>query len=289
MAHHRFGWKRQPRDDRDWKFMVPRRITDTLPPVGDLSPNMPPNLDQGALGSCGPNTEDECWMYDQKVSGFPVVSMSRLFGYYVTRVLMGTVGEDSGVDNRSMLMSANKTGRCPEPMWKYDITQFTVKPSQGCFDAAALNRITNYAAVAVTLPQMQGTIVTGRPFIFGFDAFQQILSDQAAATGDITMPPAGATPVGGHDVSIYGYSVPDQMFLFRNHWRMPDGTWWGRNGNGRMPFQYAMRYGADPWVINAIPGVLPSPPPGPTPAPAPVCVLTMSGTLTAGKYLLTPE
>ncbi len=285
MARHHFGWRKQPRDDRDWQYVVPRRITDSLPLAGNLSANMPENLDQSSLGGCGNNTEDECWMFDQKVEGLPVVSMSRLFGYYVTRMLMGTVGEDSGVDNRSMLKSAAQTGRCVESLWPYDISQFAAKPPQACFDAASQNKITNYAAVAVTLPQMQGTIITGRPFIFGFDAFQGILSDQAALTGDVPMPAAGETPVGGHDVSIYGYSVPDQMFLFRNHWTNADGSWWGRGGNGRLPFAYCLKYGSDPWVINAVPGSVPAPP---APKPSAI-ILTMSGTLTAGRYTLTPQ
>src|SRR5207248_1154364 len=103
MATRQFftGWKRQELDHRDFRFTVPARMTAQLPAKVDLSANMPAQLNQAELGSCGPNSADECLEYDERVEHLPVVSASRLFIYWVTRSLMPgqPINEDSGVDN----------------------------------------------------------------------------------------------------------------------------------------------------------------------------------------------
>jgi hypothetical protein len=284
MAHRYLGWKRQPFDHRDFHFRPTLRVLRSLPQSRDLSGDMCAPLDQGAIGCCGPNTADECLMYDQKVEKLPVASLARLFIYYVTRMIMGTLGQDSGVDNRSMLKGLNQYGAPPESMYPYVTSQYNNRPPQSVFDAALANRISNYAAVQVDLLQMKGTIDTGFPFIFGSEVFQQIMSDQAAENGIILPPKAGETPIGGHDITFCGFSDvdlpgvkpgnkwPANHFRFRNHWVNSDGTPWGDGSYGYWPYDMATNtnYAGDFWVINAIPGASPAPvPPTPPVPPAP--------------------
>lgn len=263
------GWVRQEPDHRDFRFEVSRRITTQLPPSLDLSHNMPPQLDQGDLGSCGPNSADECIMYDEKVQKMTVTGASRLFIYYVTRSIMQgkPVRQDSGVDNRTLLKALSQFGWCKESLWPYDTTKFTKKPSAACYNAALANRIKSYAAVAQNLTQMQGVLVSGFPFLFGFDVFNPMMSDAVAKTGIVPMPAAGDQLDGGHDVTICGYTTVDQpgivagniwpanTFRFRNHWVNEDGTPWGDGGYGYIQFAYATGdHASDFWVINAVPG-----------------------------------
>jgi len=265
------GWRRQPLDHRDYRFVVPKSITDVLPPSIDLSANMGPNLDQGSLGSCGPNTADECIAYDQKAESLSVGS-SRLFTYYNTRAIMGTINQDSGVDNRSMLKALNQYGFCAETTWPYTIAQFKTKPPQAAYDEASGNKIDNYAAVIQSLSQMKGCLVTGRPFIFGFDVFDSMLSDLVAQTGIV--PDPGGMVAGGHDVTIFAYDdngfggrIQGGCFKFRNHWAGPNNGWWGDNDCGYISYNYATsQYASDFWVVNAIPQ---NPQPSPSPAPSP--------------------
>jgi C1A family cysteine protease len=262
-----YGWLRQPHDDRDLRYVVPTRLTAVLPTSIDLAPHMGPQLDQQDLGACGPNTADECIEFDQAAEGEPIVSASRLFIYYATRMLMGTVGEDSGVDNRTLLKALNKYGFCAESLWPYVTSKFTVKPPKACFTAALKNCIRNYAAVAQTHSQMCGTLTTGRPFVFGFDCFAALESDSVAATGILPTPRAGQTPIGGHDVTICGFTTidrpgikkgnkwPKNTYRARNHWVLDDGTPHGDGGYLYVPFAYAenAKYASDFWVVNAIP------------------------------------
>ncbi len=288
MASRKFfgGWKRQRPDHRDWRFTVSRRVTSQLPTQMDLSANMPPQLNQGSLGSCGPNSADECIEYDDRVQGMSVTSASRLFIYWVTRSLMSgsPINKDSGVDNRTMLKAVAQYGYCAESMWPYDVAKFTQKPPAACFAAALANRIQSYAAVEQDLDQMRGCIASGFPFVFGFDVFSSFMSDEVAATGVVPMP--GTTPgdhqVGGHDITFFGYDDSTRMFKFRNHWLNEDGTPWGDNGNGYFPYDYALgQFASDFWVINAVPSE-------PTPAsPAAAAVeVGFSGVLTFSNGLL---
>lgn len=284
MTTRSYGWVKQAYDPRDWHFKPSRRLVNRLSPTVDLSSYMGPLLNQQTLGSCGPNTADECIEYDQKIESIPVISASRLFIYWTTRYLMGTVNQDSGVDNRTMMKALNGYGYCPESMWPYDVNQFTTQPPQSCFTAALANRINNYAAVAQIQSDMQGCLAAGHPFIFGFPVYQQMESEEAAVTGIITDPQPGMTPIGGHDISICGYTTVDQpglkkgniwpagTFRFRNHWVNADGTPWGDMGCGYLSFNYACNpaMGAsDFWVINAVQGGTPKPPNGPPTPPNP--------------------
>jgi C1A family cysteine protease len=269
MTNRRFftGWKRQDPDHRDWHYVVPRRMTAQLPAAVELSAHMPPVLDQESLGCCGPTSADECIEYDERTQGMPIDSASRLFIYWVTRSMMSgqPVNQDSGVDNRTMLKAIAQYGFCRESMWPYATGSFATKPTAECFTAALSNRIKSYAAVQQTLDQMKGCIASGFPFLFGFDVFASFMTDSVAKTGIIPMPMtiAGDKQVGGHDVTIFGYDDSTQMFKFRNHWLNADGTPWGDQGNGCMPYNYALStYASDFWVINAVPGAPVPPQPG---------------------------
>lgn len=264
LPHNRFDWIRQKPDSRDWQYKVHDRLgTGTIPTV-DLSKNMGPQLNQGNLGSCGPNTADELITYDQKAEKLTVAQASRLFIYYNTRVLMGTSNQDSGVDNRTMMQALAASGTCAESLWPYSdtIAAMRKKPSAAAYAAAV--KINNYAAVGKYITPMRGTLVSGLPFMFGFDCFNQIMSAQAAKNGILTMP-LGVV-IGGHDVTICGYSEidapgvlpgnkwPRRTFKFRNHWLNDDGIPWGDGGYGYIPYNYALgSHASDFWVINAVP------------------------------------
>lgn len=273
------GWVRQPHDPRDVMYAAPRRLLATLPDYFDLSAGMGPQLDQKSLGACGPFSAAECITFNQKAQGLPVVGASELFTYYCTRNLMGTLDQDSGVDNRSLMKALAGYGYAAESLWPYDVSKFKVKPPQGVIDAAAKNKITSYAAVAKDLDQMKGALVGGDPFIFGFDVFAGIMSDQAAETGVVPDPRPGESPQGGHDVSVVGFTTverpgvtpgrkwPANTFKVRNHWMNGPGDPWGDGGYGYVSFKYGTGPNAsDFWIINAIPGGAVPPPAGTLPA-----------------------
>lgn len=281
MPGRSLGLIRQRPDERDRKLYSPRSVTDVLPEEFDLSTlefGKVPQLDQGGLGACGPSTASENIMFDQLKQGLALMPISRLFTYWTTRYLMNSVNSDSGVDNRTMLKALNKFGFCSEGLLPYqdDPITFRRQPPKACFDAALSNRITSYAAVQISLSQLQGAIFTiRRPVLFGFSVYPQIMSPQATATGVLTVPdPLREMSIGGHDVSLVGWSNSRKMFKFRNHWMNGPNHPWGAGGYGWIPYDYATNpnLASDCWVINEIPGgVLPPPlPPAPPVPPTPI-------------------
>lgn len=267
---HSFGWVPQPPDDRDIEY-VPRRWTLlALPLSHDLDDDsLPapwePVFNQGSLGSCGPQSAAGNLVFTQLKRDGTAVVPSRLFHYYNTRALMGTIGQDSGVDNRNMLKALAKWGWCDESLWPYNIGRFREKPPQGCYDAAAQNLTAiKYMAVPQNLATMKACLVeTGRPIIFGFAVYTNMTTPQVDASGDIPMPDGNQQ--GGHDVLIVGYDDATRRFKIKNSW----GTQWGKYGYGTIPYDFAINQAmaGDFWtVIEGEPDV-PAPPPTPPPVP----------------------
>lgn len=275
------GWKRQPKDPRDrWKIQS-RGAVASLSPSASLLSIMGPYLNQGNAGTCGTNTLSEIASADQKAQGLPVVGFSRLFAYWWTRFLMGTLGTDSGVDNRSMMKAGGQFGQIPESMFPYSDSALDVAPTAAMNAAGLQNKIPAYSAVIQNNDQMRATIDSEkRPFVFGFDVFPQIESDEAAQTGIIRSPSAGDTPIGGHDMTLMAFNFsgrdlpgvmpgnvfPNMTYMLRQHWVNGDGNPWGDGGYGYIEAGYAVGPNAgDFWVIDSLPtgGVVPDPDPVP--------------------------
>lgn len=278
---HSYGWKPSPPDIRDHRYSVAPEILRALPASVDQSqPELgspwTPTWNQLQLGSCGPfGVAQDIVFSALRQQGLSSVPMpSRLFIYWVTRLLMGTVGQDSGVDNRTLLKALNKYGWCDESLWPYDISKFTIQPPAQCFTQAAGRKIIQYLAVAQNLEQMKGCIASGDPFLFGFTVYDSFESAETTRTGIVPMPQTSEQVLGGHDVLFIGYDDATQRFKFRNQWGA-----WGDGGYGYMPYAFAThpQLASDFWTVRQ----------SALPIPAPPAVNTVSlripATLTPGK------
>lgn len=274
MTERYFGWRPSPPDHRDVFYTAPRQLVAALPSRVDLSENWTnpiwnPVWNQGSLGSCGPQTACADVVFaalrQQKRDACPMPS--RLFVYYCTRALMGTVNYDSGVDNRSLLKALNKYGWCDESLWSYDIERFRTQPPQNCFQQAATRKIAQYLAVNQSLDEMRACLAGGDPFIFGFSVYDSI--DNAESTGHIPYPRRGDRMAGGHDVLVVGYDDSTRKFKLRNSW----GDW-GLQGYGTIDYAYATNpnLASDFWTVrhSALPDPVEPPPTPPDPPTPPV-------------------
>lgn len=278
MPKNTYGWTPSPPDHRDILYTMVRPLKDVaaLPRKVNLAKSPKLNnsvwnpFNQSRLGSCGPNTaagdliHSALYRENQPTTPMP----SRLFIYWVTRYLMGTVNQDSGVNNRAMLKALNKYGWCDESLCPYDINRFTEQPSQAAFEQAAKRKISQYVAVEQSLDVMRAALAAGDTFIFGFSVYQSFEDSQTERTGDIPMPSRSENQLGGHDVLIVGYDDDAGMFDIRNSYGME----WGNSGYGRIPYEYATNrnLAGDFWsILNDGNAVDPVPTPTPTPTPEP--------------------
>jgi len=292
-----FGWMPSLPDFRDVQFAFQplRSMLASLPVSVNLtSPALgvpwDPTWDQQPLGSCGLQCAgaDIVFALIRQQGIIDVPMPSRLFMYYNTRSLMGTINQDSGVDNRTMLKALAMYGWCDEALWPYDISRYREKPPQACYDQAANRKIAEYNSVAQDLQTMKACLAGGDPFIFGFTVYSSMQTAEVERTGVVPMPRGSDRVAGGHDVLFVGYDDSKQRFKFRNSW----SAQWGENGYGWMPYGYVSpRLSSDYWTVKKSPWPGPPVPPPPPPVPpvglAPQLIAQDATGRVLGKYLLT--
>ena len=127
-----YGWLPDIPDRRDFLYAAVRPAL-RVPKTVDLRAYCSAVEDQGALGSCTANAlAGNLEFLDEKASA-GWTDVSRLFIYYNERAIEGTVSGDSGAMLRDGIKSLKTYGACPEAVWPYDISRFTVKPSKKCY------------------------------------------------------------------------------------------------------------------------------------------------------------
>ncbi len=244
----KLGWKRDLPDPRDFKFKVSAPIT--LPPMVDLRPQCPDVYDQGNLGSCGANAMGGTFQFEQRKQGIPDFMPSRLFIYYNTRVLEGTVNTDSGVTLRNTMKTMVDTGVCPESMWKYSRC-FKKKPTDDCYVEAVKHQVVEYLRVTHSLYEIKLCLAEGHPITFGMMLYESFMSEAVTNTGIIPMPNLpNESSLGGHAVMAVGYDDAKNCLIVRNSW----GKYWGDKGYFYLPYEYVTtpNLTADYWTIRLV-------------------------------------
>jgi C1A family cysteine protease len=247
----RYGWIRDIPDQRDYLYAAPLEFLLKLPSSVDLRPQCPPVYDQGQLGSCTANAIAAELEFDQmKEKHARIFVPSRLFIYYNEREMEGTVASDSGAQIRDGIKSVAKQGACPENLWPYNITKFTVKPPQQCYKQALKFKAVQYQRILQISNQLKGCLASGYPFVFGFTVYESFESPQVAKTGHAPMPSPTEAVVGGHAVMAVGYDDSQNWFIVRNSW----GEGWGMKGYFTLPYAYLLdqNLASDIWTIRSV-------------------------------------
>ena len=246
------GWVKQKDDPRDFRlktFILKNDLKqDTFPTSFTLEDRIKERLDQGTLGSCGSHSYTEAARIVGHNQGEDFFS-SRLFIYYNVRKEYNQINEDTGVDNRTMFKSAAKNGLCTESLLPYEISKFTVKPSDECYKDA-LNAIPEkyYLIDSTDINEMKTALINGFPFVVGFTVFQSFYSQ--FENHIMPLPKRKEKVLGGHDVLCVGYDDSKQAFRMLNSW----GKDWGDNGLFWMPYSFITNttYANDFWVLERI-------------------------------------
>ena len=251
MKIKRYGWIPDLPDQRDRVFAARPATLGALPPRVDLRAQCPPVYDQGALGSCTANAIAGALQFDEmKQAEADAFTPSRLFIYYNERVIEGTVDEDAGAMLRDGIKSVARQGAPHETLWPYQIRKFRDKPNAAAYTDAAKHQALLYQRVPRTIEQIKGCLADGYPFVFGFSVYESFESAGVSRTGDVPMPKARETLLGGHAVLAVGYDDATSRIVLRNSW----GTDWGRTGYGTMPYDYLLDDGLsdDFWTVRLV-------------------------------------
>lgn len=225
----------------------------TLPAIIDLRSFFPPIYDQGNLGSCTAMSLAGAMHYDQNRQGLSsIVDPSRLFIYWNTRYIMGTVEEDSGASIADTILCSTTYGACKESTWPYILSKYRIQPSveayaesQQCVDLDG----SELAEIPQNISTIKNVLSEGTPILFGIDVYTSFF--YVGNDGIIPMPVLGRDRYqGGHALVLCGYDDTKQHFIVRNSW----GVYWGDEGYGYMPYEYIRdsRLSGDFWSVSGI-------------------------------------
>lgn len=233
-------------DQRDYRFAISQPAP--VPAKSNMRSKMPPVYNQGALGSCVANAVAGVCQYNEIVQKKSWQwTPSRLFQYYNTRLLMGTVDVDSGSGIRDALRAAEHYGIVDENLWQYKTEQFKVRPPDVAYQSASLHPVTRYERVNQTMADMRQIIAKHHPIILGAMLYAGAFT---GPNGNIPMPALSEKPWGGHSIVLCGYDDSVNRFILRNSW----SAQWGDGGYGTLPYEYALNPGlaGDMWTIRSV-------------------------------------
>lgn len=241
-----FNWVPDKIDTRDYIYK-PNQVR--LPSVVDLRSYCTPIEDQGSLGSCTGQAIAGAIEMLNKRNNKPT-DVSRLFIYYYTRLLEGTVNYDSGAYIRDGIKACNHYGAPLERLWPHDIGKFRTRPSESANIDAARRKVTLYER-ATNFDACINAISNGYSVVVGFTVYTSFMTSTVVRTGIMPYPNTRKEKIlGGHAVLLVGYDNSSQRFIARNSW----GTSWGANGYFYMPYDVIKntKMSADFWVIKSV-------------------------------------
>jgi C1A family cysteine protease len=186
--------------------------------------------------------------------GLPGKLISRQYLYYYERLHMGPeyVFQDSGAALSDGAYVLTSRGVCVESLWPYwQQLNMSITPPFWCDFNAVKNKVTKAEQVPQTLAAIKHVIgVNGRTVQCGINVFSSLESAATLASGNVPMPAASETLLGGHAISLVGYDDSVEQILWKNSW----GTGIGVNGTGyfTLPYEYILdsKLASDFWAID---------------------------------------
>lgn len=247
--------KRQKNDIRDYKFHLEYEqiINANLPNKINLYSLIPlPILNQENLGSCTANVLSNYILFYLKQYKMREYQPSRLYIYYFSRLLEGTIDEDSGCDIRNVLKSISKYGACDELLYPYDIDKFKEKPSYYCIiDGKKRIKKIRYLSIEQNLRVIKNCLYRGYPIILGVNMYESFESSDTLESGNIKIPDIFIEKnLGFHCILLIGYNDEENIFIFINSW----GDSVGYKGLFNIPYEYILsnNLASDFWIIDKI-------------------------------------
>jgi C1A family cysteine protease len=251
----KYNLKKDEPDHRDFIFKAEKLGVDNviLPPTYDLRATgcIPPILNQGQIGSCGPNQISNALRFCLKKNKCVDFQPSRLFIYFFTRLFEGSpLNQDTGISIRGGLNAVQKYGACSENNWGYDTSKFTVQPTKESITAAR-SHIPGFKYISIpqNLTNIKQAVYGGFPVILGIQLYDSFESDTVARTGVVPMPNKSKEALlGGHCVSLIGYDDNKKVFIMMNSW----GNW-GNKGFFTLPYDYILNsdLSSSFWIVTA--------------------------------------
>jgi hypothetical protein len=266
------GWRKDRYDPKDYLHRKLVRLL--IPDSFSLEEYLPEVRDQGNIGSCvgfgiGGNLTGLARGQDAFEEWF-----SPTWIYNGARFLAGDLNYDAGAYPRDALDWISENGCLLEHFWPYDPYKLDkTSPPSNLVEEALKRPILAYFRVTGGTEGICSALSLGCFVSIGVPWFDKWMdTDRDGNLAEVTELDDVA---GGHEVFLYGYDIPKQLFYGQNSW----GKEWGKNGRFTMPFSafdvfkqfggYDAHYVAVDWAKEPEPPVPPEPVPPTPPEPEP--------------------
>lgn len=257
--------RRKVYEDRDWEAADRKfaQVEGALQQVAcapgqseHIIPAFTPISDQGERGTCAANA----WMDALEIlmgleSPAQVVQLSRIFAYWVGRVLTGDEGEDEGAYLRAVAHQLRKIGVVEEQYLAYRDTLEAVltPPPLDLYTMASNNRIGSFYRIESEeerkLDDIELAIRANHPVVSAAPVSKEFLDYRGG--GHVFGAPSEND--GLHAMIILGVRRVNgrRQFLRRNSW----GKRWGDDGHAWCDQDFVL-LDNDVWVGTRLPGLI---------------------------------
>lgn len=230
------GWLRDPEGDYPLFNLNHEAFKVAFAPLSPVKttytiPEVVPAFDQLDVGDCVANGWLGVLELLLGLEGAPIVSLSRLFLYWLCREVMKMLTQDSGTYPYLAGSRIMRIGVCSESMHPYGNTasgRLFRHPKQECYTEASDNKLLATYRIATTgearLNALEAVIRANHPAVFGTPVGRAI---QSYEKGQVLGLPADN--IGGHCMVVTGvHYTPGGNRLWR--WRNSWGADYGDNG-----------------------------------------------------------
>lgn len=230
--HHGLGASLTHASGHEHSALAEHAVPATLPSSYSLTNYALDPGDQGQVNSCVSwavaHTSMGLLENEQGISGGPNAPMY-IYSQLVDGQNVGTYPEDN-------LNIAQQQGVDSESDYTQGDSDYTDTPTQSETDNAAQWRISGYTSLPTgssLRDAVESAVAGGLPVIFSFDVYQSFedMSQQTAQDYSYT-DPSGEQPLGGHEITIVGYT--SQGVTIENSW----GSGWGDNGYANLSWNF---------------------------------------------------
>lgn len=226
--------------------------TINLPPIFDLRTTLKNGLpecqqpyNQENIGSCTAQGSAFLYVFEQlKQNNECPIMPSRLDIYYNSRYYTNTINKDSG-STITFALKSLLNGVCIEKECPYITKNFKINASEQCQDRKKIFKALSISSIDIDykisqndiIIRLKNSLLSGYPFIFGFDVYSSFNSRDWQNKGIMPLPQENEAIVESHCVVAIGYDDEKQSFLIRNSW----GVNWGIStdrGHFYMPYSF---------------------------------------------------
>ena len=229
------------KDKRDFHIKQLVGVSEpTLPKSASLVSYATAIKNQGSTNSCSGFASTGVYEVLRNKNLNQALDLSELFIYYNARKNVGHEGNDNGAYLREICKTATKDGFALEQFWPFDTSKVLNEPTWQAYMCAKYYKLGGYYR-CYTKTDIKKAINAGKPIIFGL----RVTNDFMNFTGDIFKEMSG-TAMGGHAMSILGYSDDKNAFLVRNSW----GSGWDKSGYVWIDYDVLIDNLIDAWAFE---------------------------------------